>query len=111
MSSAKKSRFHPGQLDAVARLFGVLSEPSRLHLLQTLQPRPLSVGQLVEATGLKQANVSRHLAVLFSHQLVRRRRDGATIYYEIADPSIFALCDLVCTKVERDARKITRLFE
>jgi DNA-binding transcriptional ArsR family regulator len=110
MSRAKKELLAPQQIDAVARLFAVLSEPNRLQLLQALLPGTLSVGQLVEATGLKQANVSRHLAVLFDHQLVSRRRDGATIYYQIADPAIFALCEVVCDKVRRDAQKITSLF-
>ena len=110
MSRAKNETLAPEQLASVARLFSVLSEPNRLQLLQALLPGPLSVGQLVEATGLKQANVSRHLAVLFDHHLVSRRRDGANIYYQITDPAIFALCEVVCDKVRRDAKKITSLF-
>ena len=67
MSNTKKNKMSSRQLAAVARLFAVLSEPSRLALLQALHAGPLSVGQLVADCSMKQANVSKHLAdVVFS---------------------------------------------
>jgi len=107
----KNKTLSPAQLGAVARLFGVLSEPSRLNLLQALQSGPLSVTELIEACGMKQANVSKHLAVLHDHRLVKRARNGVSVCYEIADPMIFSLCNLVCSKMERDARQIAALFK
>ena len=99
-----------GQLAAIARLFAVLSEPSRLALLQTLHNGPLTVNELVEASGLKQANVSKHLGVLRDHHLVSRNREGNSIRYGIADPMIFSLCNLVCGKMERDVKCAVALF-
>jgi len=98
------------QLAVVARLFAVLSEPSRLALLQALHNGPLTVTELVKASGMKQANVSKHLCVLHDHQLVKRQREGISIRYEIADPIIFALCNLVCGKMERDVRCAAAVF-
>lgn len=100
----------PGQLQAVSRLFAVLSEPSRLALLQGLHEGPLSVNELVESCGMKQANASKHLAVLHAHRLVERQRQGNSILYAIADPMIFSLCSLVCGKMEKDARRDAVLF-
>jgi DNA-binding transcriptional ArsR family regulator len=111
MSSLRKKILSPEQVEAVARLFGVLAEPSRLVLLQALRGGPLSVSELMEACAMKQANVSKHLGVLHDHRLVRRERDGTTIRYEIADPMIFSLCNLVCGKMERDAQRVVELFE
>lgn len=110
MRHAKGKSLTPGQLQAVARLFAVLSEPSRLVLLQVLHNGPLSVSQLMEACSMKQANVSKHLAVLYDHRLVKREREGTTIRYEIADPMVFSLCELVCGKMERDAKSAAALF-
>src|SRR3974390_975931 len=110
MSTGKKKALSPDQLTAVARLFSVLSEPSRLALLQALQTGPLSVSELILRCGMKQANVSKHLAVLYDHRLVKRERNGVSIRYEIADPMIFSLCNLVCGKMERDAKKAAALF-
>jgi len=110
MPAKNVKRLSPGQIMAVARLFDVLSEPSRLTLLQTLESGPLSVGELVETCGMKQANVSKQLAVLHDHRLVRRERDGISIRYEVADPMVFAVCDLVCGKMARDAKEASALF-
>ena len=110
MSSVKKRKMSFDQLQAVARMFSALSEASRLALLQALHDGPLTVGELVEASGMKQANVSKHLGVLFEHRLVKRERDGASIRYEIADPMIFSLCSLVCQKMEKDASQTVALF-
>jgi DNA-binding transcriptional ArsR family regulator len=110
MSIAKKKILSPAQLAAVSRLFGVLSEPSRLALLQALREGPLSVSELMEVCTMKQANVSKHLAVLHDHHLVKRERAGVSVRYQIADPMIFSLCNLVCGKMERDARNATALF-
>ena len=110
MSTRKKILLSEGQVAAVARLFGVLSEPSRLVLLQALHGGAMTVSQLMEASGMKQANVSKHLAVLHDHRLVRRERDGVSVRYEIADPMIFDLCNLVCGKMERDTKCAAALF-
>jgi DNA-binding transcriptional ArsR family regulator len=110
MSTAKQRKMSSAQLEAVARLFAVLSEPSRLVLLQTLHNGPMTVSELVEACGMKQANVSKHLGLLYDHQLVKRERDGISIRYQIADPMIFALCNLVCGKMERDVKCAASIF-
>jgi len=64
----------------------------------------------MEACGMKQANVSKHLGLLHSHRLVERKREGASIRYQITDPMVFALCELVCGKMERDAKCSAALF-
>ncbi len=110
MSTGKIRKMSEGQLTVVARLFGVLSEASRLALLQALHNGPRTVSQLMEDCGMKQANVSKHLGVLYDHRLVRRQREGVSVRYEIADPIIFSLCNLVCGKMERDAKCAAALF-
>jgi len=110
MSTAKTKKLSPGQIEAVARLFDVLSEPSRLQLLQALRDGALAVGELVKVSGMKQANVSKQLAVLHAQRLVKRERDGSSIRYQIADPLVFSLCNLVCGKIQKDARQAAALF-
>lgn len=110
MAPKKSKRLSPGQIAAVARLFNVLADASRLTLLQTLEAGPLTVSELVGACRMKQANVSKHLAVLHDHRLVQRERDGISVRYEIADPIVFAVCELVCGKMARDAKEAVALF-
>jgi ArsR family transcriptional regulator len=86
-------------LELVAERFRLLSEPMRLKLLQALQGGEKSVGELVQATGGGQANVSKHLAALSSGGLVERRKEGLNVLYRVADESVFTLCDTVCGSV------------
>lgn len=84
------------QIDAVAQLLGALGEPSRLRIVRALWDGPSPVGQIVEATGLKQANVSKQLGVLVEAGILSRRKDGLSVIYAIALPMVRELCDLVC---------------
>jgi ArsR family transcriptional regulator len=83
-------------LQLVARRFAVLGEPMRLRILQALMGGERSVTALVEATGGTQTNISRHLQTLAAAGLVIRRKDGLQVFYSVADPNIFQLCELVC---------------
>ncbi|MCW5970122.1 MAG: winged helix-turn-helix transcriptional regulator [Blastocatellales bacterium] len=86
-------------LEMIAGRFRLLAEPMRLRLLQALQGGERTVGDLVEVTGATQANVSKHLGMLYDARIVARRKEGLNSYYRIADSSIFDLCDLVCTSL------------
>lgn len=93
------------QVEEAARLFALLAEPARLFLLRALMTGGrLNVGQLVAATGLKQANVSKHLGILASVGFVSRQQEGNFAHYEIADPSVPSLCELMCSRIQREAR-------
>jgi DNA-binding transcriptional ArsR family regulator len=90
--------------EAVASRFRALSEPMRLKILRRLARSEASVGEILREVGGTQANVSRHLAVLFASGLVDRRKDGLRTLYRIADPALLAICTIVCEGVERGAR-------
>jgi ArsR family transcriptional regulator len=89
------------QIDAVARRFRLLGEPVRLRLLNVLaEEGEMTVGDLVEATGQRQANVSKHLGLMADEDLLTRRREGVYVYYSIDDPTLSALCLLVSTQLQ-----------
>lgn len=104
MQEKKKASMSDAQMDEVARLFGILSEPSRLRLLRALMGGAMTVSDLMEATGMKQGNVSKHLGVLLGARFVAREREGNFARYAIADQRLFPLCELMCERVEVDAR-------
>ena len=98
-----KSPMSDHQITEAARLFGLLAEPARLVILRALMSGPANVSELVDRTGLKQGNVSKHLGILLGSRFVDRRREGHFVIYAIADPSLFQLCDLMCRRIESDA--------
>lgn len=93
------------QLDAVADLFRVLAEPTRLRILQRLKQGPANVGQLVEDLEIKQANASKQLGVLAAAGIIAREQDGNRVIYSIAMPLVLDLCNLVCHGVAEQARE------
>ena len=87
----------PGLVEEVARRFALLSDPTRLRILDALlQSDDITVSELARQVGEAAPNVSQHLSRLLSADIVGRRRDGRTVRYSVADPTIRPLCDLVC---------------
>ena len=94
----------PELVPLVAARFKALAEPRRLAILSALQSGEKSVGELAEATGRPQPNVSQHLASLTHAGLVEARRDGTRVFYRIADPTVLRICDAVCDSLVARAR-------
>jgi DNA-binding transcriptional ArsR family regulator len=88
-------------LEQVANYFQALSDPTRLRILNLLQDGERNVGELAQLCEFTSANISRHLAILSKHGLVARTSRGTSVYYRIADESVYALCDLVCGNIGR----------
>lgn len=77
--------------DEFARLGQALANGRRLEILDVLANGERTVERLASEAGLSVANASQHLQVLREGGLVRRRRDGTRIHYELADPVVFDL--------------------
>ena len=98
----------PEALQEVAAYFQALSEPTRLQILNYLRDGERNVGELAQLCGYTAANVSRHLAMLTQHGLVARESRGTSVFYRIADKSVYALCDLVCGNIARKYEQTAR---
>lgn len=83
----------------VSEYFQALAEPMRLKLLNALREKSFSVNELAASIGGSQANVSKHLGILTRLGFVIRKPQGNIVFYEIADESVYELCDLVCGKI------------
>ena len=97
----KMSALNERSLEYVAKYFKALAEPMRLKVLNALRDGEKNVGQLTEMSGCTQANVSKHLSLLSQYDLVRRESRGNCVFYSIADPSIYELCELVCGQIAK----------
>lgn len=97
-------------LNLVAMRFKVLAEPLRLRILQTLQEGEKSVSDLTEIVEASQPNVSKHLKILQDAGILNRRQEGNTVYYSIADESIFTLCETVCSSLEVRLKNQAEIF-
>jgi ArsR family transcriptional regulator len=85
--------------DKAADLFAVMSTPVRLRIISALCQGEKNVGQLLENIGVAQPNMSQHLNILFRSGVLGKRRQGAQVFYRIADDTAAKVCRAVCTQV------------
>ncbi len=96
----------PNEADVVferaAELFGLLSAPMRLRILSELCNDERNVSQLLDRLECSQPNLSQHLALMYRMGVLNRRREGAQMYYRLANQSLAAICRTVCTDIAID---------
>ena len=78
-----------------ASIFQALSHPTRIAILELLRDRELSARTIQEKLGVEQANLSQHLAILRSRQIVVNRKDGNQVFYSIRNPVLVEVLDIM----------------
>jgi ArsR family transcriptional regulator len=79
-----------------AEIFRALAHSTRIAIVELLRDeREVPVSRIYERLGLEQANVSQHLAVLRSKQLVIGRKEGNQVFYALRDPILGKVLDLM----------------
>ena len=73
---------------AKAELFRTLGHPTRIRVLELLQPGPLPVRDLLADLQIESSNLSQQLAVLRRAGLVSSTRDGSTVFYTLSTPDV-----------------------
>lgn len=85
--------------EQVAHYFSLLADPTRLRILSCLCGEERPVHEVVDQVGLTQANISRHLNILYRAGVVGRRREGSSVYYRVVDPNFVDICRTVSITV------------
>ena len=113
MEIAYWSSFPQKRCSWLLTFFKVLSESSRLQIVCTLKAGRKNVSEIIDATGLGQANVSKHLKILAQAGIVNRQQEGVCVYYQIANSFVFELCELVCdslsVQIQQQSERIANL--
>ena len=71
-----------------AEVLKAVAHPLRLQIVEVLESGELSVGEIAEALGEKQAITSQQLSLMKDKGVLASRRDGARVYYRIANPNV-----------------------
>jgi len=98
-------------IDLQAKLFRGFADPSRLSVLVALRDGPLTVGEIVEATGLSQSNASNHLGCLRDCGLVVAEQAGRYVTYHLSDDrvgEVLELTESLLADVARGVYECTR---
>jgi DNA-binding transcriptional ArsR family regulator len=89
--------------DRAAALFAVLSTPVRLRIISVLCQGEKNVGQLRAQIDVAQPNMSQHLNIMYRSGILGKRRQGAQMFYRIADEKAAVVCRAMCTQVTIDS--------
>ena len=81
------------KLSLKAKLFRGLADSTRLSILETLRDGEKNTGEIVKETAHTQSNVSNHLACLLDCGLVKNRREGKNIYYNLNNEKVLRLLE------------------
>ncbi len=101
-------------IDLKAKLFRGFSDPSRLSILDALRAGPLTVTEIVAATGLSQSNASNHLGCLRDCGLVVCEQQGRYMRYQLSDKRVaklLSLSDELLADVAKGVYECTRYNE
>ncbi len=78
-----------------ASIFQALAHTSRIAIIEVLKDGELPAGAIQERIGVEQANLSQHLAVLRSRQIILNRREGNQVFYSLRDPMLLEVLDIL----------------
>lgn len=89
--------------EKAAEMFAVLSTPIRLRIISELCQGEKNVGQLLDQIDVAQPNMSQHLNIMYRSGILGKRRQGAQMFYRIADENAVVVCRAMCTQVAVDS--------
>ena len=78
-----------------AEICQALTHPVRLEIIDHLRMGEKTVSELVEEMAMPQSSISRHLRLMRTKGVVRTRREGLNVYYELSNEKIVQAYDLI----------------
>jgi DNA-binding transcriptional ArsR family regulator len=78
-----------------ASIFQALAHPTRIAILEALRDGEVSARAIQDRLGIEQANLSQHLAILRSRQIVSARKDGNQVFYSLRNKALIRVLDMM----------------
>ncbi len=78
-----------------ASVFHALAHPTRIAIVEVLREGEVSARTIQERLGIEQANLSQHLAILRSRQIVAHRKEGNQVFYSLRNRVLVKVLDLM----------------
>ncbi len=78
-----------------ASIFQALAHPTRIAIVEVLREGELSARAIQERLGIEQANLSQHLAILRSRQIVAHRKEGNQVFYSLRNEVLLKVLDMM----------------
>jgi ArsR family transcriptional regulator len=94
-----------------AALCQAMGHPLRMQIMYILRDGPMNVNEIASAAHTLQTTISRNLAILRNARIVTTYRDGSSIFYQVSNPKLMSVCDLMREVLIEQIRKNSRFTE
>ena len=94
-----------------AELCRAMGNPLRMEIMHLLRDKPMSVTDIGSATHQLQGTVSRNLGTLRNAGIVVTHRNGNNILYQVANPKLMSVCDLMREVLEEQIANTAKLAQ
>ena len=99
VKEVQKNMIKDNQLEKVSQLFKIISDPTRIKMLYVLEKHELCVCDISVILNMTQSAISHQLKTLKDANLVKNRRDGKTIFYQLADEHVHLIFNQALTHI------------
>lgn len=97
-------------LEMKAGILSAMAHPLRLKIIEKLRQGPCCVCKIIPCVGGEQSNVSHHLSILKRAGILVSEKRGLEVWYEVTDPVIFEVVDLIKYPLIRELKKKNSLL-
>jgi ArsR family transcriptional regulator len=94
-----------------ASIFQALAHPTRIAIVEVLRNGELPAGAIQERLGVEQANLSQHLAVLRSRQIIVNRKEGNQVFYSVRDRTLIEVLDILRRYFEANLTEAIKMLD
>lgn len=94
-----------------ASVFQALAHPTRIAIVEILRHGELPAGVIQERLGIEQANLSQHLGVLRSRQIVANRKEGNQVFYSLRNPVLVEVLDIMRRYFQANLKETVRMLD
>jgi ArsR family transcriptional regulator len=94
-----------------ANIFHALANPTRIAIVEVLQNGEISARVIQERLGIEQANLSQHLAILRSRQIVSNRKEGNQVFYSLRNKVLLKVLDMMRQYFQANLTDAVRMLE
>lgn len=91
-------------------VFQALAHPTRVAIVEALREGELAAGSIQERLSLEQANLSQHLAILRTRQIVTNRKEGNQVFYSVRSPAFIQILDVLRGCFEANLREAIQML-
>ena len=94
-----------------ASVFQALGHPTRIAIVEILRDGELPAGAIQERLGIEQANVSQHLAILRTRQILSNRKVGNQVLYSVRNPVLLEVLDIMRRDFHSNLKDAVRMLD